>query len=148
MLVTLSLGILSCSDDDKNSSSEQNPLVGKWNFISELALDAQGNLVSSDIDDNGSCPLDIYEFLNEGTFNHVDYDYSLEPTNCNPDKYKGTWSITDTTFKLKEDGEDELSFIIVKQTATEFEVQKTLSRNDKGDYELNVVSLKYVFKKI
>lgn len=146
-LSAIAVTVVSCSDDDKPAPAEQNLLIGKWNYIEELALDANGNVVSTYSDDNGVCPHDTFEFKAGGVLQNIDYNFSDNANECNPDTFNGTWSVTGNTFKLAlgEDLED--SFEMKKLTADSFEIQRPLTREEAEDYELNVVALKFVFKK-
>ncbi|WP_177762641.1 lipocalin family protein [Flavobacterium sp. I3-2] len=147
VLMISATALLSCSDDDNNSGVTSNQLNGKWNNLREEALDANGNIVETYIFENGSCPLDINEFKDNGVFVFTEYDYSTNASDCNEEISNGTWSLVDNNFKLNQGGE-EFNFQVVKLNATEFEIQKPLSSEDAEDYELNVVTLRYVFKKI
>ena len=148
-LSAIAVTAVSCSDDDKPAPTEQNQLVGKWNYIEELALDANGNVVSTYSDDNGVCPHDTFEFKVGGILQNMDYNFSDNSNECTPDTFNGTWNVTGNTFKLAlGEGEDlEDSFEIKKLTADTFEIQRPLTRDEAEDYELNVVALKFVFKK-
>ncbi len=149
-LSAIAVTAVSCSDDDKPAPAEQKQLLGKWNYIEELALDVNGNMVSTDSGENGVCPLDIYDCLSNGSLQHTDYDYSTNSNACSNQILSGTWSINANTFTLKNEftGEEGEAFEIKKLNNDSFEIQQTLSREDAGNYELNVVSLKYIFKKV
>lgn len=43
----------------------------------ELALDSNGKVVETHIEDNGTCPLDLFEFLVSGKMVQADYDCPL-----------------------------------------------------------------------
>ncbi len=137
---------VSCSDDDKPVQTKQSLLVGKWNYMEELALDANGNVVSTYKEDNGVCPSDIFNFKSDGALQNTDYDFSTNTSECNGQTLNGKWNITGDTFKLAL-GSEEDSFEIKKLTDNVFEIQRPLTREEEEDYELNVVSLKFVFKK-
>lgn len=141
---------VSCSDDDKPAPAEQNQLSGKWSYMEELALDANGNVVSTYSDDNGVCPHDTFEFKTGGFLQNIDYNRSNNASECSGDTINGTWKVAGNTFKLAlGEGEDfEDSFEIKKLTADDFEIQRPLTRVEAEDYELNVVSLKFIFKKV
>lgn len=141
---------VSCSDDDKPAPTEQNQLSGKWSYVKELALDANGNVVSTYSDDNGVCPFDTFEFKTGGILQNIDYDFSNNATECSGISTNGIWNVTGNIFKLAlGEGEDfEESFEIKKMTADAFEIQRPLAREEAEDYELNVVALKFVFEKV
>ena len=148
-LSAITVTAVSCSDDDKPAPAEQNQLIGKWNYIEELALDANGNVVSTYSDDNGECPHDTFEFKSGGILQNMDYNFSDNASECSGDAINGIWNVTGNIFKLAlGEGEDfEESFEIKKLTADTFEIQRPLTREEAEDYELNVVALKFVFKK-
>jgi len=121
-LSAIALTTFSCSDDDNQAPAEQNKLIGKWDYIEELALDADGNVVST----NGACPYDMFDFLTNGILKQTNYDYSTNPNDCEPENVNGTWHTEGETLKLINDDTNEQGKV----------------------YELNVVSLKYVFKRL
>lgn len=147
-MAALAITALSCSSDDNGGSTpnEQNKLLGKWDYVQELALDANGNVVSTYNPDNGVCPSDIFEFKKDGVLQNIDYDFSNNTNECNGDINNGTWNISGNTFKLTIRGE-EGSFEVKNLTNDTFEVQRPLTRDEAEEYELNVVALKTVFKK-
>lgn len=149
-LSAVAVTAVSCSDDDKPAPAEQNQLLGKWSYIEELALDANGNVVSTYSDDNGECPYDTFEFKNNGILQNIDYNFSSNANECSGDEINGIWNVTGNTFKLAlGEGEDfEDSFEIKKLTGDAFEIQRPLTKAEAEDYELNVVALKFVFKKV
>lgn len=147
-VASLAITVLSCSSDDNggNTSNEQNKLLGKWDYVQELALDASGNVVSTYNEDNGVCPADIFEFKKDGVLQNIDYVFTNNTNECDGDINNGTWNISGNTFKLTI-GDGEESFEIKNLTNDTFEVQRPLTRDEAEDYELNVVALKFVFKK-
>ncbi|MDM1328863.1 lipocalin family protein [Myroides odoratimimus] len=147
-VAALAITALSCSSDDNgaNTSNEQNKLLGKWDYVQELALDASGNVVSTYNEDNGVCPADIFEFKKDGVLQNIDYVFTNNTNECDGDINNGTWNISGNTFKLTI-GDGEESFEIKNLTNDTFEVQRPLIRDEAEDYELNVVALKFVFKK-
>jgi len=149
-LSAVAITAVSCSDDDKPAPAEQNQLLGKWSYMEELALDANGNIVSTYSDDNGECPYDTFEFKNNSVLQNIDYDFSENANECSGNTTNGIWNVTGNTFKLAlGEGEDfEDSFEIKKLTADTFEIQRPLTREEAEDYELNVVALKFIFKKV
>jgi len=149
-LSAVAITAVSCSDDDKTAPAEQNQLLGKWSYMEELALDANGNVVSTYSDNNGECPYDTFEFKNNSVLQNIDYDFSDNANECSGNTTNGIWNVTGNTFKLAlGEGEDfEDSFEIKKLTADAFEIQRPLSKEEAVDYELNVVALKFVFKKV
>ena len=147
-VAVLAITALSCSSDDNgsNTSNEQNKLLGKWDYVQELALDANGNVVSTYNPDNGVCPADIFEFKKNGVLENIDYDFSNSANECDGDIINGTWNISGNTFKITIRGGEE-SFEIKSLTNDTFEIQRPLSRDEAEEYELNVVALKTIFKK-
>lgn len=142
----ISLAAFSCSSDDETPAVEQNKLLGKWSYVQEVAVDANGNVVSSNNENNGMCPLDIFEFKENNALQQTDYDHSSNASECNGDNINGTYNLNGSNFKLTFSNDEE-SFEVKKLTAELFEIQRPLNRGEEGDYELNVVALKYVFEK-
>lgn len=122
VLSAIALTTFSCSDDDNQAPAEQNKLIGKWDYIEELALDADGNVVSTYGVNNGACPLDMFEFLTNGILKQTDYDYSSNANDCEANDINGTWKIEGETLKLTNDytnGQEEI-FTIKKLDDTSF----------------------------
>ena len=95
-IVAISVGMISCGKDDgesteSNSSSINNPLVGKWKVIETWSYHYQngGNYVRK-TDLGGG---DVYEFNADGTWRRIlsdgrnsgGNDWRLEETNFNQD---------------------------------------------------------------
>ena len=112
-----------------------------------LALSAIAVTAVSCSDDDKPTPAEQNQLV--GKWNYIDYNFSDNSNECNPDTFNGTWNVTGNTFKLAlGEGEDlEDSFEIKKLTAETFEIQRPLTRDEAKDYELNVVALKFIFKK-
>ena len=92
----------------------------------------------------------IFEFLTNGVLKQTDYDYSSNANDCEANDINGTWKIEGETLKLTNDytnGQEEI-FTIKKLDDTSFEIQQPLPKDVADEYELNVVSLKYVFNRV
>ena len=150
-IAMLCFSFAACSNDDDSTSGQNEKLTGKWIYVQELALDANGKVVSTYNDDNGKCPLDLYDFLSNGTVNQMDYNYSTLESNCKAENVSGKWSIKGNQFTLenKYSGNVDVNstYKINKLTGDTFEIDEPLPRNLADDYELNVVTLRQVFKK-
>jgi len=142
--------LLSCSGEESNIFLDSNELIGEWNYIKEEALDANHNIVSTYFEDNGQCPLDVFDFREQGVLLNTDYDFSTNPNTCSGIVNQETWSISGSTLTLTvstPNGRFEYAYEIKKGTNTEFVIQAPLSKNQKEDYNSEVVALKHFFSR-
>jgi|GEM_PF-1514139 len=149
-VTAITLTAFSCSDDDSKTPQETNKLLGKWNFVQEVGLDTEGKVVETYEEDNGACPLDIYNFLENGTFLEDDYNYNTDPDKCENYNDTGKWKMEGDKFTLffSDEKDDYETFKIKKLTEDTFEIEQFFEEEIPGDWESNVNSLKLVFKKI
>ena len=75
LAMTMSLGLMSCSSDDDNSSNEpQFTIVGTWKVTQLFINGVEGNVADY-------CSYrGTFQFINPGTF--VENGYELDGTNC------------------------------------------------------------------
>lgn len=150
-VAVMALGVISCGSDDNSSDKGNNKLIGKWTIMEELALDAKGNVVETDMYDNGACPLDVAEFLVGGFYQNTYYDYSEVASDCKSEVEEATWKVEGDKLKLGfVEGalNVEAVFTIKELSDNTLLVDRPMTRDEAEDYELNVVTIRQVFKKV
>lgn len=151
VLLSIFTTLLSCSGDENISFSDSSQLIGQWNYIREEAIDANGDVVSTYVENNGQCPLDVFDFRDQGVLINTDYDFSTNPNLCSGKVNNESWSISGSTLTLTvstQSGIFEHAYEIKKGSSSEMIIQAPLSRAQEEEYELNVVALKHVFRKM
>ncbi|WP_177764701.1 hypothetical protein [Flavobacterium sp. I3-2] len=109
------------------------------------------DVVSTYIEDNGQCPLDVFDFREQGVLLNTDYDFSTNPNQCSGNVNHETWSLSGSTLTLTvstPNGKFEYAYQIKKGTSSEFIIQAPLSKAQEEEYDRNVVALKHVFRKM
>ncbi|MDR2121749.1 MAG: lipocalin family protein [Flavobacteriaceae bacterium] len=172
--IVLCLSFAACSGDDDSTPAvtptplNSEKLIGKWYHEKELALDANGKVVSVDslnlsyfvnLGPNGSfisidsisCPSSIIDFKADGTWENTHYEY--RQGKCEPEIGNGKWSVNGNTLTVEnndvEEGEEEIETVaITKLSDDTFEIEIPLSKGFAGDYKPNVVKLRNVYKKL
>lgn len=150
-IAVMALGVVSCGSDDNSSDKGNNKLVGKWTIMEELALDAKGNVVETDMYDNGACPLDVAEFVAGGIYEVIYYNYGELVSECKSEVEGGSWKVEGDKLKigLVEGAINvEAVFTIKELSDNTLLVDRPMSRDEAEDYELNVVTIRQVFKKV
>ncbi|MDR2121746.1 MAG: lipocalin family protein [Flavobacteriaceae bacterium] len=162
--VVLCLSFVACSgDDDSTPAVTPTPpniekLIGKWYHEKEVALDANGKVVSVDPEDSedNTCSPSTVDFKADGTYEDVYYSYYELEDNCESYTGNGKWSINGYTFTLEYEGEEEekdksggsIIYTIIELSDNTFEIETPLSKDIAADYKPNVVKLRQVFKKL
>jgi len=141
----VSLTTLSCSSDDDNNTTT-NSLVGKWTYEKEEALDANGKVISTYIPTEYEfCGKNVLDFQSDGAYVVTQYEYYLN--NCNQyTSVIGTWKLEGNLLTVEFDDEKDSQTVKFAGDIAEFEAP--LSRDQAGDYELNVVKLRTILKKV
>lgn len=150
-LIPIAAAFLSCSGDENISFSDSSQLIGEWNYIREEAIDANGDVVSTYVENNGQCPLDVFDFREQGVLINTDYDFSTNPNQCSGNVNNETWKMSGSTLTLTfstPNGKFEYAYEIKKGTSSELIIQAPLTKAQEEEYELNVVALKHVFRKM
>jgi len=145
-VTAIALTAFSCSDDDNTIPQETNKLLGKWNFIEFEGLDAEGKVVETFIEDNGVCPFDYDDFLENGTVHTIAYGYNENVEDCDYEEAIGTWKIEDTKFTTTYGSTTDV-YTIVKLTTDTFEIQAPLTEDAIGHFDPKIVSFKSIYKK-
>lgn len=151
VLLTTAIALVSCTGEESNVFLDSNQLIGEWNYINEEALDANGDVVSTYFENNGQCPLDIYDFREQNVLVTTDFDFSTNSSLCSGNVKNETWRISGSTLTLTvstPNGKFEYAYDIKKGTSSEFIIQAPLTKAQEEEYELNVVALRHVFRKI
>ena len=139
----LSLTTIACSSDDNKNNETTNSLIGKWTYEKEEALDANGKVVSTYIPEQLEfCEKDFLEFIADGTYIDTYFDYY--DNKCDSRVSNGIWSLKDNL--LTVDNKSTLTIEFLEDT---FAIERPLSREEYeyGDYKLNVIKVRNIYKR-
>lgn len=135
-LLFVSVGLLlsSCSsnDNDENSSETKASIIGKWE------LTKHGNILNGSellltISPDGGCSNDQIEFLENGNYKELQYEYAN--SKCKEYNNDGTWSKSDNILKTKDILNNEFTYEILKLNETTLRLKITKG-NDNSIYAL------------
>lgn len=134
-IMSMSLLVTSCSSNDKDENEDndtESSIVGKWE------LTKRGNILNGyelmlTITPEGGCSNDQIEFLENGNYKELQYEYTN--SKCKEYNNDGTWSKSNTTFKTKDILNNEISYEILKLDETTLRLKITKG-NDSAIYML------------
>lgn len=125
-LFALLLGIsFSCnsdsSSDDKENDSEL--LVGKWIPIKNGTILENGNEELHEIPDAEKCGSGFFEYLSDGTFNSLRYEF--QDNKCVSYNKKGTWSLKDKILTSNFDNDGTITLEILELNKSTLKIKQT-----------------------
>ncbi|MNQ74312.1 hypothetical protein D3C85_890670 [compost metagenome] len=137
MLLSVSLMIISCSDNDETTSTEQSNLVSKW-YLDKSSFNGISNILST-------CDKQGYiQFNSDETFERQYYYYN--GSNClSEGTDKGTYSYNATTNKITisfvdpNDGAQSETFNNVNISTTTFKYSGDEDRNGIDDHQMEFI---------
>jgi hypothetical protein len=136
--------LVSCSKDDNNNSND-NAIIGKWTLEKEEALDVNNKVVSEYIPfDDELCDRSFTEFQKGG--NMVSTYYEYYNNQCNAVTNVFSWTLTNNI--LVAVGEYGTSELTSKFEGNLMYLETPLPREEAQYYDLNVVKLRYTYKKL
>lgn len=134
LFVSVGLLISSCSsnDNDENSSEVKASIIGKWE------LTKHGNILNGSelllpISPDGGCSNDKIEFLENGNYKELQYEYVN--SKCKEYNNDGTWSKSNNVLKTKDILNNEFTYEILRLNETTLRLKITKG-NDNSIYTL------------
>lgn len=134
-ILFISVGLLSsCSsnDNDEKPANETASLIGKWE------LTKHGNILNGSelflpINKEGNCSYDQIEFLENGNYKELQYEYTN--SKCKEYTNDGTWSKSNNILTTKDILKNEFGYEILRLDETTLRLKITKG-NDSAIYLL------------
>lgn len=102
-VLTLGLSVASCSSDDDNNGGSAS-IEGKWE-LTQVGGVLNGQEFLEDVEKDGGCSSQTYEFTNDGKFKETNYE-SVNGK-CEGETDNGTWTMNGNKITIKYTGETE-----------------------------------------
>ncbi|WP_337968477.1 lipocalin family protein [uncultured Flavobacterium sp.] len=101
-LFALLSGLLfSCNSDSSDKETNTDLLIGKWIPTQTGTIVESGKESLQDIPNPGKCDTGLFEYLSDGTFTSLRYEF--QDNKCVSYNKKGTWSLKDKTLNANFD---------------------------------------------